>query len=246
MKAGTLSQDLFPTCTAPRPCAENHSAHATLTEWSEQHDITVNSGRKRKSLDHTQGWCRRLHRVFIATQKVIAGEFRRMLPNSRLGVTCQSVLVATLIATAACASGAHATIVVGQGTGEATLQARDMNHDGVTDAFYDTVLKVTWLRDATVNGATSWDVANRWASTLVVAGLSGWRLPTMVDTGAPYCDYSFSGVTDCGFNVQTISGDGKTVYSEMAHLWYDTLGNKSFCALGDRSCSLGWISPEQA
>jgi len=52
-------------------------------------------------------------------------------------------------------------------------------------------------------------------------------LPTMVDTGTPGCNMSFSGGTDCGYNVLTTSGG--SVYSEMASLWYDTLGNKSVC-----------------
>ena len=36
---------------------------------------------------------------------------------------------------------------------QATLQARDLDGNGVTDAFYDTTLNITWLRDANVNGA---------------------------------------------------------------------------------------------
>jgi hypothetical protein len=54
---------------------------------------------------------------------------------------------------------------------------------------------------------------------------SDWRLPTMVDTGASGCaGYARSG-TDCGYNVQTVSGS--TVYSEMAHMYYNNLGLKA-------------------
>lgn len=53
----------------------------------------------------------------------------------------------------------------------------------------------------------------------------------------PGCNYSQAGGTDCGYNVQTTSGS--TVYSEMASLWYDTLGNKAFCPPGDISCAGG-------
>jgi hypothetical protein len=133
-----------------------------------------------------------------------------------------------------CGTAAQAAPVSGQGTWETTLQARDLNGDGVTDAFYDTELNVTWLRNADANGRMNWDTAKSWASALVVGGYSGWRMPTMVDTGAPGCDLSNAGGTDCGYNVQTKSGS--TVYSEMAHLWYTTLGNKAICAPGEANC----------
>ena len=115
---------------------------------------------------------------------------------------------------------AHAVGVPGQGTWEATLQPRDINGDTVTDAFYDTVLNITWLRNANLNGAMNWSTSNTWANTLVVGGVGGWRLPKVVDTGPPGCDFSYLG-TDCGFNVQPTTG-------EMAHLYYLTLGNKAF------------------
>lgn len=46
-----------------------------------------------------------------------------------------------------------------------------------------------------------------------------WRRPKVVDIGTPGCDspYAYSG-TDCGYNVDLSTG-------EMAHLFYDTLGN---------------------
>ena len=62
---------------------------------------------------------------------------------------------------------------------------------------------------------------------LNVGGYTGWRLPTMVDTGTVGCNFSFSGGTDCGYNAQTRSG--ATVYSEMAILFFEELGNKSYC-----------------
>ena len=147
-------------------------------------------------------------------------------------------------------NAAQAAPVSGQGTWETTLQARDINGDGVVDAFYDTVLNVTWLADAKAaagslfdngvsdtDGRMTWASANAWTANLNVYGLSGWRLPTMIDTGSPGCTFSYNG-TDCGHNVQTISADGLTVYSEMAHLYYITLGNKSSCdTSGD--CSTG-------
>jgi PEP-CTERM motif len=132
---------------------------------------------------------------------------------------------------------AQAAPISGQGTWETTLRARDLDGDGVTDAFYDTELNVTWLRDANANGRMNWNAAKTWASNLVVGGYSGWRLPTIVDTGAPGCSFSHAGGTDCGYNVQTKSGS--VVYSELAHLYYRTLGNKSYCAPGDSYCDVG-------
>lgn len=137
---------------------------------------------------------------------------------------------------------AQAAPVLGQGTWDNPnpaigLQARDLNGDSVTDAFYDPKLNITWLRDANVNGPMDWNSAVAWAAGYSIGSYSDWRLPTMVDTGTSGCNFSFAGGTDCGYNVQTTSGS--TVYSEMASLWYDTLGNKAICPPGDASCSGG-------
>ena len=50
--------------------------------------------------------------------------------------------------------------VPGQGTWETTLKARDLDGDHVTDAFYDTELNITWLRNADVKGVVRWNKAN--------------------------------------------------------------------------------------
>jgi len=122
------------------------------------------------------------------------------------------------------------------GGAQAALMGRDINGNAVAgdDAssvfLYDTVLNVTWLRDANSAqtsgyasyGRMSWATATDWVANLTVGSYSDWRLPTMIDTGSSGCNYA-NGGTDCGYNVQTASGG--TVYSEMASLWYDTLGN---------------------
>lgn len=131
--------------------------------------------------------------------------------------------------------------VAGQGTWETTLQPRDINGDGTVDAFFDTALHVTWLANAKPFSGDNWLSANAWAKNLSVYGVSGWRLPTMKDTFLPPvnsadgCNYSMAGGTDCGYNVQTKSGD--MVYSEMAYLFHVTLGNKSICPPGNVTCS---------
>ena len=135
---------------------------------------------------------------------------------------------------------------------QAALVGRDINGVAVAGSsasavfLYDTDLNITWLRNAnaaagssfdngsdTTDGRMTWANANEWANTLTVGSYSGWRLPTMVDTGAPGCDYSRSG-TDCGHNVQTAT-------SEMAHLYYVSLGNLSVCQPGNGTCTVvGW------
>jgi len=148
------------------------------------------------------------------------------------------ILKAALLACAATAGNAQALAVAGQGTWETTLLGRDINGaavtardgSGVLDSsavfLYDTVLDVTWLRDANVNDPITWDAAKSWASGLnssaTGGGFTGWRLPTMPDVGTDACNYAASG-TNCGYNVQT-KREG-TVFSEMASLFYDTLGN---------------------
>lgn len=112
--------------------------------------------------------------------------------------------------------------IPGQGTWETELQPRELdgNLSNGPEAYYDTALKITWLRNANAINMESWYQATNWASSLVVGGISGWRLPNMVDTGESGCNFAFIG-TDCGYNVDAIN-------SEMAHLWYITLGNTAY------------------
>ena len=130
-------------------------------------------------------------------------------------------------------------LVCAVGGANAALVGRDIDGNAVagSDAssvfLYDTVLNVTWLRNANANGLMNWTQANTWAANLTVGSYGGWRLPTMIDTGTAGCAaIAYSG-TDCGYDVQTKSGNltqyqaGQTVYSEMAHLFYVTLGNQA-------------------
>lgn len=137
------------------------------------------------------------------------------------------------------------------GTWESTLLPRDINGDGTVDAFYDTVLNISWLADGNAgagsqfdsdtptDGLTVWTNAMAWARSLNVYGTTGWRLPTVVDTGYVCANVG----TSCGYNVQILSADGRTVYSEWAHLFYVTLGNLAYCDVnGD--CNLGRGEPD--
>lgn len=129
---------------------------------------------------------------------------------------------------------ARAVGVPGQGSWETTLQARDIDKDGVTDAFYDTALNITWLRASRYEGMP-WSAAKAWAEQDRF-GLSGWRLPKTKDTGAPGCDLNYTGGTDCGFNPDSSVATG----SEWAHLFYQSLGNKGLYAPGTRDAQAGF------
>ena len=124
-----------------------------------------------------------------------------------------------------------ATVTVTAFEANGALLPRDFDGDGVPDAYYDTAQNITWLRDWGASGQLTWAQAVVWATSLNVGGVAGWRLPNITDTGNAGCDFSTAGGTDCGYNVDT-----KT--SELARLWYVTLGNLSFCAVGDANCNL--------
>jgi hypothetical protein len=163
-------------------------------------------------------------------------------------------------------------MALGAGGAQASLVGRDINGNAVAGNaassvfLYDTVLNITWLRNAnagagsiyddlgsfggvengtTTDGRMTWTNAVAWANSLngtaAVGGTTGWRLPTMIDS--PDITYSTAGGTDAGYNVRTKNGiatqyqQGQTVYSEMAHLWYSTLGNKTYCPPGNTYCS---------
>ncbi|MEQ1591176.1 MAG: DUF1566 domain-containing protein [Thiobacillaceae bacterium] len=121
------------------------------------------------------------------------------------------------------------------GTAHAVLQGRNMDGNALTfEAYYDTDLNITWLGNANyaktsgydTDGAMTWAAANTWAANLSFYNpltnqtYADWRLPTTTDTGALGAQCTYSG-TDCGYNVDTAS-------SEMAHLYFVTLGNQSY------------------
>lgn len=139
-------------------------------------------------------------------------------------------LTVAMVATLMTAPAAHAAAVAGQGTWETTLQGRNLDGNMANgfEAYYDTALDITWLADANhaktsgfdADGMLSWSSATAWAAGLNVNGITGWRLPTMVDTGTAGCAGLANSGTDCGYNVAPGT-------SEMVHMFYVTLGNKA-------------------
>lgn len=77
------------------------------------------------------------------------------------------------------------------------------------------------------DGRMTWGAALHWIDAMNAGnylGFDGWRLPIVNDTGVPGCGSDIG--TECGAWVLTGSA-ATTVYSELASLFYDTLGNVS-------------------
>ncbi len=77
-------------------------------------------------------------------------------------------------------------------------------------AVYDTDLDITWLADANAGGRMSLAEANSWTQSLIIEGVSGWRLPT----------YPISPNGEIGPR------------NELSHLFYDELGGTVGSAIG--------------
>ena len=118
-------------------------------------------------------------------------------------------------------------------------------------AVYDTELDITWLTDANLAasnnfgvsgiaaaGTMNWDTANQWIAAMNVdngtgyLGFNDWRMPlTGPVNGISYnvtAATTYDGVSDNGYNV----GAPGSVYagstaSEMAHLFFTSLGNEA-------------------
>lgn len=127
-------------------------------------------------------------------------------------------------------------------------------------AYYDTDLNITWLADMDLpvsqsfgvdynppgswfyNGRMTWDSALAWVAAMNASnsgaghlGVTGWRLPRVIDAGAPGCDsgWHYEGGGDCGVNIDPSS-------SEFAHLFYVTLGNQAGMDSAGYGTSCAW------
>lgn len=137
---------------------------------------------------------------------------------------------------------AHAIGVSGQGTWETTLQGRDLDGNLTTaEAYYDTVLGITWLADGNYaqtsgddsDGRMAWAIANAWVENLDFGGINGWRLPAVSSNYGTVADNStlgYDGSKDYGYNVSAPNSlYAGSFASEMAHMYYNTLGAESPC-----------------
>ena len=87
-------------------------------------------------------------------------------------------------------------------------------------AYYDDVADLTWLADANAaGGQVNWDTATALVAGLNVGGITGWRLPEVIDVGNDGITYGgnlYQGV-DAGYNI--------TTHSEISNMYYNVLGN---------------------
>lgn len=147
-----------------------------------------------------------------------------------------------------------AALCVAATSANAALLGRDLNGSpGSFEAYYDTVLDITWLANANLaqsnqfgvtginlsNGRMEWDTANNWIAGMNAAnylGINTWRLPVMYDIGNDGCtvnSYSSYNGGDCGYNVVSVGPQA----SEMASLFYATLGNLAAYTTGGALCT---------
>ncbi|MHB8472652.1 MAG: Lcl domain-containing protein [Gammaproteobacteria bacterium] len=138
---------------------------------------------------------------------------------------------------------ASAAPISGQGDWETTLQARYLGNSTTINAYYDTALNITWLANANAavgsaydtyspgTGLMNWTTANTWAANLNINGVTGWRLPKMTDPNATCNTVTYSG-GPCGYNNPSTS--------ELAHMFYTTLGDKGYANTSGASPQAGY------
>jgi hypothetical protein len=145
----------------------------------------------------------------------------------KLSRAIRLVLGGALLALVPWATAAPATASVpGMGTWQTELQPRDLNRDGIVDAWYDTSQDLTWLAKVSPLGdQASWQETLSYIDHLALGGYQDWRLPIMAPAnGTSWIrDFSWNGDTDYGYN---------NTRTEFGHLFYVTLGNKAPCAPG--------------
>lgn len=139
----------------------------------------------------------------------------------------RTALIASMLVAAGLASGAA----------HATLEGRNLDGNLATfEAYYDTVLDITWLADANyaltsgydADGLMDWSQATNWAANLSFYDpvthqtYADWRLPTVEPVNGVSFNYSSSldGSTDYGSNITSPQ-------SELAYMYYVNLGNRS-------------------
>jgi hypothetical protein len=130
-----------------------------------------------------------------------------------------------------------AALVLFAASANAALQGRNLDANAATfEAYYDTVLDITWLADADIantrgeanEGRKSWLDAMTYVAALDVNGITGWRLPSVLPRdGSAVYDFTFTntGSSDRGY-ANTGVGWGTT--SELGHMFYVTLANSAF------------------
>lgn len=129
-----------------------------------------------------------------------------------------------------------------------TVQASAALVDRGGGLIYDNLLGVTWLQNvnlgagtayddgaSSTDGRMTWASADAWATDLIYAGHTEWRLPTVspINGAAFNVTLTANGSTDRGFNISaTSTAYAGSMQSELAHLFYNSLGNSSIFTVG--------------
>lgn len=142
----------------------------------------------------------------------------RPLRALRRAVAVVTPLAATLAATLALSLPLAA---------QATLLARDLNADSITDAYYDTTLDISWYANANAFFGSQASVRTT-IEAFTLGAASDWRLTQArpVNGTAYNDDFSNNGSTDVG---TAETGVGWGLASEIGHLYYVTLAMAGSC-----------------
>ncbi|WP_082579840.1 PEP-CTERM sorting domain-containing protein [Pelomonas sp. Root1444] len=138
------------------------------------------------------------------------------IATAQIGTTLSISVLAVVLFPAVQANAAEISSV-GSGSTLAALQPRDLDDDGVVDAFYDAAFDITWLREVGTQSFRNWAAATAWAEQDRF-GISGWRLPSTVQPDAT-CSWTYNQ----GFGPESYGWGCRG--SELGHLWSDVLGN---------------------
>lgn len=130
-------------------------------------------------------------------------------------------------------------LMLGAASAHAALEGRDLNGTPATaEAWYDTVLDVTWLADANfiqtsgadADGLADLGASQAWAQSLVIGGHADWRLPKVepingVGWNVNLAQPAYDGSREYGYNI-TDTGH------ELAYMFHVNLGNQGAYDLG--------------
>ncbi|MFN0184450.1 MAG: PEP-CTERM sorting domain-containing protein [Aquabacterium sp.] len=149
------------------------------------------------------------------------------------------------------ASLAVAATLAGATNAQAALQARDLNGTPASaEAYYDTVLNITWLADANyiqtsgtdADGLASFGTLSGWVNNLAL-GPGGiyrdWRLPRAAPANG--VAYNISSTTYDGTS-SDVGYNHAGAFHELGYMFYVNLGNQG---ARDTSGALTGCSPDQ-
>lgn len=129
-------------------------------------------------------------------------------------------------------------------TAHAALQGRDIDGNAANgvEAYYDTVLDITWLADAnhafssgvgvSTQGQLTWEATQSWIANTVnsgagLYGVTDWRLPTTTLVN-PQSGYTWSSGTDYFTGTADYAINQATPSNELGYMYYVNLGLRAW------------------